>query len=824
METSSRPVVVITGAAGNLGGALAEALSDSYQVVGLDMAGKTSPHPLFEVDLTDEGSTRQAIARVVAEYGRHFAAVIHLAAYFDFTGNKHPLYEKVNVEGTRHLMHALRDTEVERFIYSGTMLVHEAGRPGETVDETTPIAPKWAYPQSKEKAEEVIRAERGEMPILLFHLAGLYDEESAVPTLTHQIARIYERGYKAHAYSGDVRAGQSFIHRDDMMRLFRLAVDKRAELPEECVILAGEPEAVAYEDLQGLIGRLVHGAPRWETYSIPKPLAKLGAAAQVKAEPIIPDDIDKGEKPFIRPFMIDMAEDHYALDISRARELLGWRPAHSIRATLPAMIAHLKADPKAWYAKNRITPPDWILDADARGLDPEQVRTRHETQVRDEHAGFIWAHFINMALGTWMIFSPATMGYADSWMGWSDIVSGIVLTGLAFLSLSWRLVMVRLAVAAVGLWILFAPLIFWTPSAAAFLNGTLVGTLVMGFALAVRPEPGVSPLAATTGADIPPGWSFNPSTWLQRLPIILLAFIGLYFSRYLAAFQLEHIDGAWEPFFAGTREGLNGTEDVVTSRVSQAFPIPDAGLGAAVYLVEIVIGLVGSQQRWRTMPWITIAFGIMIVPLGVVSIGFIIIQPIVIGTMCTLCLVGAVAMLLQIPYSLDELVATSELLWRRWKEGKPVLRIFFTGDTDDGEMMDPEKRDRPFEHSPRTIVGSFFGGGMGLPWSLALTLPVALWLMFTPATLGSDGGMASVNHVVGSLAFTFAVIAFAETGRPARFVNTALGVGLVLSLFFVEAGAGEIASAIICGILLVLLSLPRGRITQRWGAYEKLIV
>lgn len=822
MADETKPVVLITGAAGNLGGALAGELADSYRVVGLDVEGKKAECPLFAVDLTSEESTREAVRKVTSEFGNRIAAVIHLAAYFDFSGEEHPLYQKVNVDGTRHLMRALRDVSVERFIYSGTMLVHEAGEPGETIDEATPVAPKWAYPKSKAKAEEVIRQERGSMPILLLHLAGLYDEESSVPTLAHQIARIYERDMKAHLYSGDVKAGQSFIHRDDMMALFKLAVDKRDALPEECVILAGEADAVPYDELQTLIGRLIHGEEVWETFSVPKPIAKIGAFAEVKAEPIIPDDIDKGEKPFIRPFMIDMAEDHYALDISRANELLGWQPRHSIRTSLSTIVAKLKGDPAGWYEKNGLTPPDWLATAEARGEDPEDIRSRHEEMVRDEHARFIWAHFANAALGTWMIFSPATMGYADSWLGWSDMASGVVLFALGLMSLSWRLSMVRFAAAAVGFWILFAPLVFWTPSAAGYLNGTLVGTLVMALALCVRPEPGVSPVAQMTGPDVPPGWSYNPSSWLQRMPIILLAFVGLYFSRYLAAYQLGHIDAAWDPFFGGTREGLNGSEDVVTSTVSEAFPIPDAGMGAAVYLIEIVIGLVGSQRRWRTMPWVTIAFGVLIVPLGIVSIGFIIIQPIVIGTFCTLCLIGAAAMLLQIPYSLDELVATSEFLYRKWKKGEPVIRIFFTGDTDEGEAK-PARR-RTFEMTPGDVAGSFFGGGMGLPWTLGLSMLVALWLMFTPLTLGSDGGMANLNHVVGSLALTFAVVALAETGRPARYVNVALGALLIGSLLFVEAGGAEIASAVVAGLALIVLALPRGKITRRWGLYQKLIV
>jgi hypothetical protein len=58
------------------------------------------------------------------------------------------------------------------------------------------------------------------------------------------------------------------------------------------------------------------------------------------------------------------------------------------------------------------------------------------------------------------------------------------------------------------------------------------------------------------------------------------------------------------------------------------------------------MGAMGGRQRWRTMPWMVAAFGIVVVPLGVVSIYFIIIQPIVIGTWCTLCLIAAGAMTL----------------------------------------------------------------------------------------------------------------------------------------------------------------------------------
>ena len=202
------------------------------------------------------------------------------------------------------------------------MLVHAPGEPGERIDEQAPVAPKWAYAESKAAAEAVIREEHGRVPYVLLHLAGLYDDRTAVPTLAHQIARIYERGAKSHLYAGDLRTGQAFVHQDDMVDAFRRVLDRRDRLPDDVTILIGEPDVMSYGALQEAIARLIHGEAGWATIPVPKTLARTGAWLEERSEPIVPDPIDRGEKPFIRPFMVDMADDHYALDISRARELL----------------------------------------------------------------------------------------------------------------------------------------------------------------------------------------------------------------------------------------------------------------------------------------------------------------------------------------------------------------------------------------------------------------------------------------------------------------------------------------------------------------------
>ncbi|QGX41632.1 vitamin K epoxide reductase family protein [Permianibacter aggregans] len=826
MNKKQRSVVLITGSAGAIGSALVAKLKRHYTVIGTDRPGTDCD---LEMDITSPQSITAACKKMKKEHGEKLAAVVHLAAYFDFTGEPHPLYENVNVHGTENLIKGLQSFDIERFIYSSTMLVHEPGVVGETIDEQAPLAPRWPYPQSKLDAENMIHRHHGDMPYLILRLAGLYDDQTCVPTLANQIARIFEHDAKSVLYAGDSRAGQSFIHLNDMLALFQAAIAKRNELPDQCELLAGEPETISYQELQNEIGRLIHGSRQWSTLQLPKPLAKAGAWLQEKSEPVVPDQLDYGEKPFIRPFMVDMASDHYALNIGKASELLDWQPKHKVINVLPSIISALKDDPLTWYRQHGITPPSWMETAEELEQNPHELRQQYEKKYRATHKEFLWAHVLNIAMGLWLLTSPMTLGYQSTAMMISDLASGVAMLVLGIFALSPKPILrfSRWALGAVGLWLLFAPLVFWAPTAAAYLNGTIIGTLVIGFALLARPFPGVSPIASETGPEIPPGWNFSPSAWIQRFPIIALAFVGFFISRYLAAYQLGHVDAVWEPFFPGAlTDGKNGTEEIITSSVSKAWPVPDAGIGSLTYLLEILTGMIGSNKRWRTMPWLVLLFGFMIVPLGAISITFIIIQPIILNTWCTLCLIAAAAMLLQIPYSFDEIVATLAFLRRRAKLGKPWMQILFTGDTDEGSPVKTDKDIDDIERPGREILKDMVGvgGGVSAPWHLCACLFIGVWLMFTRITLGNDGNMANADHLVGALVVTITVTAFAEVMRSIRFLNIFLGMSLLITPFIFSTSMVSIVSTLLCGLALIGFSLPRGKIENPYGQWSKVIL
>ena len=813
---AAKDIVLITGIGGFLGLSLSKALAQDYCVIGLDRLSECSKYPdCVPCDLTSDSAVKKAMDELRKRFGNHFASVIHLSGYYDFTGEPNPLYEEVNVKGTRRLLQALQDFEIEQFVYASTMLVHAPTEPGVPITEDWPLKPKWAYPQSKLETEEVVKSEHGAIPYVLPRIAGVYTDHAQPPTLAHQIQRIYERQFSSRVFAGVISHGQSFLHIDDLLDAIVRIVERRKKLPVETALLLGEPSTMGYEALQNELGFLIHGET-WATETLPKILAKTGAHLQNQMEIVIPDSIDKGEKPFIKPFMVDLADDHYEMDISRARKLLDWEPKHSLREALPAIVKELKTDPLSWYKRNKLTPAEWVETLAAQSEPADQFLEAYNRSMHDERRQNLWAHFLNMGMGTWLMTSPPILGYQDQAMIINDMISGALVFLLAALSLSRTMAWARIASAVVGLWLLFAPLVFWTPSASAYLNNTLVGLLVIGFAILTRPIPGVGFMASMTGPDIPPGWDYSPSSWTQRIPIIFLAFIGLYISRYLAAFQLGHIENVWDPFFG------DGTEIIITSDVSKAWPVPDAGLGAVTYALEILTGIIGGRDRWRTMPWLVILFGVMIVPLGAVSIFFIIIQPILIGTWCTLCLIAAVAMLMQIPYSVDELIATGQFLAERRRKGKSVILAFFRGDTMEGGRR---MEDEDFSGSPWAILKDMLGGGVNLPWSLVFCTAIGVWLMCTRLIFATQGAQANSDHLIGALVITISITALAESARPARFINMLLAIPLMAAPWMLDGGSlGADWAGVIAGVLLILLSIPRGKIENHYGSWSRYLV
>ena len=152
----AKDVVIVTGSSGFIGSAVIHKFAKRYRLVGFDREVSPHPPPAAEcvcIDLTSDASVEAAFSRVRTAYGVHIASVIHLAAYFDLTGEDNPKYDEITVRGTERLLRALQSFKVEQFVFASSLLVHAPGRPGQLIDEDWPLDPKLPYRESKIKTE-----------------------------------------------------------------------------------------------------------------------------------------------------------------------------------------------------------------------------------------------------------------------------------------------------------------------------------------------------------------------------------------------------------------------------------------------------------------------------------------------------------------------------------------------------------------------------------------------------------------------------------------------------------------------------------------------
>lgn len=468
----------------------------------------------------------------------------------------------------------------------------------------------------------------------------------------------------------------------------------------------------------------------------------------------------------------------------------------------------------------------------------EMTHEQRKGMLSMHHMQTLWVYWMLILLGVWMLFSPFTFSYEKSivqpgggrsiWlsdearilaMKWSDIISGILLILLGFRSLMPNRPVSMWIICFIGVWLSMAPLIFWAPTAAGYVNSTMVGMLVISLSVLIPGMPNMI-MYMKMGSEVPPGWSYNPSSWPQRWIMIVAGFLGFIVSRYLAAFQLGYIDTMWDPFFG------DNSEQVLNSAMSHSLPISDAGLGTLAYTFEFLMGFMGSPSRWRTMPWMVTLFGILVIPLGLVHIFLVISQPLTVGAWCTFCLLAAGIMLPMIPLEADEVIAMGQHMKQATKKGEKFWSVFWKG----GNPIEMNKDERSPEimELPSKFKSVFSASvwGMSVPWTLGISTLVGIFLMAIPGMydVPIKSPLADVNHLCGALIVVVSVICMGEVVRAGRYLNILIGLVLIVVPWLVVEGHLDFkAIDVIAGLIVAGLSVPLGVKKEKYGLWDRFV-
>lgn len=207
--------VLVTGATGFIGSAVARALLDAGRSVRVLVRPASDPRNLqglsvesVEGDLGDPASLRAALTGCRQLY--------HVAAHYALWARDPSVFYTVNVDGTRRLLEAARDVGVERIVYTSTIGAIGLPEGGGFGTEDTPISLDQMagdYKRSKFLAEQEVRAlAQAGLPVVIVNPSAPVGVHDVKPTPTGQIIVDFMKGRMA-AY---IETGMNLIDVEDV--------------------------------------------------------------------------------------------------------------------------------------------------------------------------------------------------------------------------------------------------------------------------------------------------------------------------------------------------------------------------------------------------------------------------------------------------------------------------------------------------------------------------------------------------------------------------------------------------------------------------------
>jgi UDP-glucose 4-epimerase len=325
--------VVITGATGNVGTSLIEALADEPRVDSI--TGLARRRPAWHAPKTT-WVTADVASDDLAPHLRGADAVVHLAWLF------HPMRDatvtaRANITGSLRVFRAAADAGARALVHASSVGAYSPGPKGRAVDESWPTDgwPTAAYAREKayvERALDAFEREQPQMRVVRLRPGFIFKRESA-----SQQRRLFAGPLLPGALlrPGLLPVLPDFpglrfqaLHSRDAGEAYRLALvrDVRGAFN-----VAAEPVV----DGQVVAGLLGAGPVRVPTGLM---RALLAAGFHLRAVPVA-------------PALFDVLVRVPIMDASRARRELGWEPHHRATEALAEVMAGMRE------AAGMATPP-----------------------------------------------------------------------------------------------------------------------------------------------------------------------------------------------------------------------------------------------------------------------------------------------------------------------------------------------------------------------------------------------------------------------------------------------------------------------------------
>jgi nucleoside-diphosphate-sugar epimerase len=309
--------VLVTGGAGFIGAAVVRALAArGDEVYAFDLPGVRGHHVLAERhpgvsalsgELTEWPSVAHALRRARPD------AVVHCAALVGAPASAEAPYAtlRVNVEGSLHLLEAMRLLGVPRMVHMSTEEVYGHFQ-ADVIDETHPCNPLMPYGISKYAFEQLARSFAGRYGVEVVHVrtCWVYGRGLPRPRAPKIFLDAALAGRALHLPAGgDMRVDH--VHVDDTVQGILLALDRTEHAFDVYHVATGVAPSLA--EIVDIVRDLVPAA-----------------------------DISIGPGNYSFNDQVEAVRKG-ALDVTRARSELGYAPRYDIRSGLEAYLEASRA-------------------------------------------------------------------------------------------------------------------------------------------------------------------------------------------------------------------------------------------------------------------------------------------------------------------------------------------------------------------------------------------------------------------------------------------------------------------------------------------------
>lgn len=301
--------VLVTGGSGFVGNALIKRLlSEHREVLAVGRSEVDLPVETIKVSSFSElGALGHKLGSV--DVVVHCAARAHIM--YDDTQDPLAEYRKVNVDGTLNLARHAAESGVKRFVFVSSIKVNgEQTLPGNPFTEDVAPAPEDPYGISKYEAEQQLQALSAETGMELVIIRPPLVYGPGVKGNFASMIRLMEKGLPLPL--GAVGNKRSLVALDNLVDLIVTCVDNPAAANQ--VFLAGDGQDLSTTELLRGVANAT-GKSAW-LLPVPAGLLMLGASML-------------GKRAVAQRLLGSLQ-----VDISKAREILGWQPPVSVEEGL----------------------------------------------------------------------------------------------------------------------------------------------------------------------------------------------------------------------------------------------------------------------------------------------------------------------------------------------------------------------------------------------------------------------------------------------------------------------------------------------------------